>query len=88
LQKLRHVLHIESSITTTLECESCKLEKHRISYSNRVDNKSSSLSNLIHSDVWGSYRVTSIFDLFIFLDFVDNYSRMSCVCLLTEKTDS
>ena len=49
LQKLKQVLSIESSVSSL---ESCQLEKqHRTSYPNRVNNRSSFLFKLVHSDV-------------------------------------
>ena len=49
--KFRQVLSIELSIYT-LECESYQLGKHhRTSYPNRVNNSSSSLFDLVHSDI-------------------------------------
>jgi len=53
-QKFRSVVLITSSVSS-LECESCELAKqHHATYQTRVNNRSSSVFKLVHSDVWGS----------------------------------
>ena len=89
LQKLPQVLPIESSITT-LKYDSCQLGKqHRASYSNLVNNRSSSLFNLLHSHIWGPCRFTSVSSFWyfsVFEVFIDDFSRMSWVYLLKNRT--
>ncbi|XP_020254383.1 uncharacterized protein LOC109831471 [Asparagus officinalis] len=42
-------------------CESCELGKHHsATFQNRVDKRSSFAFELVHSDVWGPYRVPSV----------------------------
>ena len=61
-----------------LDCESCELGEHyRVTYQNRVNNRSSSAFELVHSNVWDPSRVPSIKDFIYFLLFVDDFSRMT-----------
>jgi len=65
LQKLRQVIPIESSLSK-LECESCQLGWHRqASYSSRVNNRSSSLFDLVHL-MFGGHIVLLSFLIGIF----------------------
>ena len=51
VRKLRSVIHIESSISF-LGCDSCELgTHHRATFQSRVNNRSSSAFELVHSDV-------------------------------------
>jgi len=51
VQKLRFVILVESSISS-LGYESCELGKHhRATFQSRVNNRSSSAFELVHSDV-------------------------------------
>ena len=48
---------------------------HRVSFSSRVNNHSSSAFELVHSDVWGPSRVPSFKGFRYFLIFVDDFSH-------------
>ena len=67
LKKFQSVVAIESFIST-LGCASCELRKHRVSFSSRVNNRSSSAFELVYSNV-GLRRVPSVkgFSIFSFL---------------------
>ncbi|KAL0439981.1 UNVERIFIED_CONTAM: Retrovirus-related Pol polyprotein from transposon RE2 [Sesamum latifolium] len=74
LPSLKKILPIESA---RLECESCELGKHhRASFPPRIDKRSSSPFTLIHST--GGFRY--------FITFVDDYSRMTWVYLLKDRS--
>jgi len=69
VRKLRSVIHVESSISS-LGCESCELGKHhRATFQSRVNNRNSSVFELIYSDVWGPivYHLFRVLDIFYFL---------------------
>jgi len=84
MQNFRSVIPVESSISS-LGCESCELGKHhRAIFQSRVNNRSSSAFELVHSNVWGPSRVPSIKDFRYFLHFVDDFSRMTWLYLLKE----
>ncbi|KAK4390000.1 Retrovirus-related Pol polyprotein from transposon TNT 1-94 [Sesamum angolense] len=70
-----------------LACESCELGKHhRASFPPRVDKRSSSPFTLVHSDIWGPCRFESINGFRYFITFVDDYSRMTWVYLLKDRS--
>ena len=51
MQKLQSVVRVESFIFS-LGCESCELGKHhRVTYQSRVNNRSSSTLELVHSNI-------------------------------------
>jgi len=70
LQKIQSVIPVESSISS-LGCEFCELGKHhRATFQSRVNSHSSSVFELVHSDVWGPNRMPSIKGFKYFLFFV------------------
>ena len=76
------------SLVFTLGCESCELGKHhRVSFPSRVNNHSNSAFELVHSDIWGLYRVLSFKDFKYFLIFVDDFPRMTWLYLLKERSE-
>ncbi|KAL0446502.1 UNVERIFIED_CONTAM: Retrovirus-related Pol polyprotein from transposon TNT 1-94 [Sesamum latifolium] len=84
LPSLKKVLPIESS---RLDCESCELGKHhRASFPPRIDKRSSSPFTLVHSDIWGPCRLESIAGFGYFITFVVDYSRMTWVYLLKDRS--
>jgi len=77
LQKIRSVIPVESFISS-LSCKSCELGKHhRATFQSRVNNRSSSAFELVHSDVWNPSRMPSIKGFRYFLLFVDDFSRVT-----------
>ena len=83
VQKIRSIIHVASSIFS-LECESCEFGKHyRDTFPSRVTSRGRSLFELVHSDVWGLSRVSSIKDFRYFLLFVDFFC-MTWLYLLKE----
>ena len=71
----------------SLDCESCKYEKHhRLSYSPRVNKRASALFELVHSDVWGSCPVVSLTGFQYFVTFVDDYSPTTWLYLMKNRS--
>ena len=68
-------------------CESCQLGKHhRATYPPRDDLPSTTPFDLIHCDVWGPARTPSISGHLYYIVFVDDYTRVSWVYLLHDRT--
>ena len=63
------------------------MKHHRVSFPSRVNNCSRSTFELIHSDVWDTCRLPSIKDFRYFLLFVDDFSRMTWLYLLKERSE-
>ncbi|CAH9120172.1 unnamed protein product [Cuscuta epithymum] len=71
---------------SSLECESCHLGKQpRKSFPRRVNNRATSPFDLVHTDVWGPYRVTSTLGFRYFVIFVDDFSRYTWLFLMKER---
>src|SRR5436190_4132207 len=82
--RLRQVvpgLHFES-----FHCESCELGKHhRASYKSSTSVESQSLFDLVHCDIWGPARISSVSGFNYYLVLIDDYSRVSWVHLLKDR---
>ena len=64
------------SSLSSIECESCQLGKHtRVSFPKRLDHRTKSLFDLVHTDIWGHSRVESTLGFRYFVTFIDDYSR-------------
>lgn len=70
-----------------LSCETCELAKHCRSSYTLSSNKSTSSFVVVHSDVWVSAPVTSLFGFCYFVTFVDDFSRATWVYLLKSKSE-
>ena len=69
-------------------CESCQLGKHIRSSYPRLDSiPSKHPFDLVHYDVWGPSRTSSITKFHYYIVFVDDYSRVSWVYLLPDRTE-
>jgi len=60
---------------------------HRVSFSSRINNRSSSTFELVHSDVWGPSRMSSSKSFRYFLIFVDDFSCKTWLYLLKERSE-
>ena len=61
------------------------LGKHtRVSFPKRLDHRTKSHFELVHTDVWGPSRSTSILGFRYFVNFIDDYSQ--CTWLFLMKT--
>ncbi|XP_075095402.1 uncharacterized protein LOC142173681 [Nicotiana tabacum] len=80
LAKFQKLIHSFSTLSS-IECEYCQLRKHtRTSFPKRVNNRASSMFDIVHSDVWGPSRVVSSLGFQYFVTFIDDFSR--CIWVL------
>ena len=76
ITKLRQALPWIS--ISSFQCESCQLGKHfRATYPRLDSIPSQNILELIHCDVWGPSRTTSLSGFRHYIVFVDDYSRVS-----------
>jgi len=72
---------------STAVCEGCMLVKqHRSSFSTHKPNRASKPLELVHSDVCGPMKTTSIAGSRYFLTFIDDFTRHIWVYFLKEKS--
>src|SRR3954463_8671121 len=69
-----------------LKCGACELTKHTCTVYPASGNMSLKLFDLIHSDVWGPTNNTSTSGCYLFVTFIDCYSRTILVSLLKAKS--
>ncbi|KAJ7959857.1 Retrovirus-related Pol polyprotein from transposon TNT 1-94 [Quillaja saponaria] len=75
LSKLQKMVPRLSSLSS-LNCESCQLGKHtRTSFPKHSRFRAESPFHLVHTDVWGTRRVSSFLGFQYFVTFIDDYSR-------------
>lgn len=73
-------------MSSVFQCDSYEFAKHcRTSYPMRI-NKSTSLFEIVHSDVWGSAPIVSLFGFRYFVTSVDDFSRCTWLYLLKSKS--
>ena len=71
----------------SLHCDVCQLEKsHRTSFLLSI-NKSPLPFMVIHYDVWGPSKVLTLSGSCWFVTFIDDYNRMTWLCLLKTKDE-
>lgn len=86
LFKLQQIIPECKSIST-LECEACELGKHhRSSFPSHNDSCASTLLELVHSDIWGPSRIASRNGFKYFVTFVDDYSRLTWLYMLHDRS--
>ena len=84
LSKFRKLVPHFSSLSS-LECESCQLGKYtHVSFLKRLDPRTKSHFELVHTDVWGPSRSASTLGFRYFVTFINDYSR--CTWLFLMKT--
>ena len=84
LSKFRKLVSLFSNLSS-LRCESCQLGKHtRVSFPKRLDPRTKSPFELVHTDIWGPSRSASTLGFRYFVTFTDDYSR--CTWLFLMKT--
>ena len=70
------------------KCESCELGKHfRVTYHRRDSIPCEHPFDLVHCDIWGPARSTSLSGFRYYLVLVDDFSRVSWVYLLIDRTE-
>ena len=73
---------------SSLDCESCQFAKHHRQFCGpRINKRASSSFELVHSDVWGPCPVTSKSGFRYFVTFVDDYSRMTWLYLMKNRSE-
>lgn len=78
----------EFSHLSSLKCDSCEFAKHqRVHLSPRVNKRVASPFELVHSDVWGPCPVTSKSGFKYFVTFVDDYSRVTWLYLMKNRSE-
>ena len=70
---------------TKLVCDACEFAKHTRTMYPSFGNRSLSCFDIVHSDVWGPSRVTTLSGSRWFVTFIDCYSRMTWLYLLRSK---
>ena len=79
ISKFRVMVPRFSSLSS-IECESCQLGKHsRVSFPKRLDQRTKSPFELIHTDIWGPSRTESTLGFRYFVTFIYDYSRCSWI---------
>ncbi|KAL6311472.1 hypothetical protein AAG906_012053 [Vitis piasezkii] len=72
----------------SLDCELCHFVKHhRSSLGPRINKRAESLLELVHSDVWGPCPVTSKTGFRYFVTFVDDFSRMTWIYFMKNRSE-
>ncbi|MFS7910246.1 putative RNA-directed DNA polymerase [Helianthus anomalus] len=80
------VLNLKSNSNTDA-CDVChKAKQHRVPFP-LSEHKSKKVGDLIHLDVWGPYKVSSIEGYKYFLTIVDYYSRSVWIYLMKSKLE-
>jgi hypothetical protein len=70
-----------------LKCEACEFAKHHRSHFPLQPYKPSKPFSVIHSDVWGPNRTSTLSHKKWFITFIDDHSRVCWVYLLKGKSD-
>ena len=69
-------------------CETCVLGKsHRSTYSPSTSTKSFLHFELIHYDVWGPSKESTVAGMRYFVSFIDDCTRLSWIVLLKNKDE-
>lgn len=87
LDKLKKMVPYLSQLES-LECESCQLGKHvRSSFPSSVNKRALHPFDVIHSDVWGPSRVSSILGYRYYVSFIDDFSRCTWIFLMKDRSE-
>ena len=87
LSKFRKLVPHFSSLSSH-ECESCQLGKHtRVLFPKRLDPRTKSPFELVHTDIWGPSRSTSTLEFRYFVTFIDDYSRCTWLFLMRTQVE-
>ena len=86
ISKFRVMVPRFSSLSS-IECESYQLRKHiRVPFTKRLDQRTKSPFELVHTDIWGPSWIESTLGFWCFVTFMDDYSR--CTWLFLMKTQA
>ena len=87
ISKLRKMVSHFSSLSS-LECELCQLKKHtRVSFPKRLEFRTKSPFELVHTIVWGLSRTASILGFRYFITFIDDFSYCTWLFLMKNRTE-
>ena len=76
------------SSLSSIECESCQLEKHtRVPFPKRLDQQTKSLFELVHTNAWGPSRTESTFWFQYFVTFIDDFSHFTWLFLMKTQAE-
>uniref|UniRef100_A0A2N9FV09 Integrase catalytic domain-containing protein n=1 Tax=Fagus sylvatica TaxID=28930 RepID=A0A2N9FV09_FAGSY len=81
--------HLVPTLPTfsNFNCETCELSKHhRATFKLRTDDPCLHPFELVHSDIWGPARTTSLCDARYFVTFIDDHSRLTWVYVLKDRS--
>ena len=85
ISKFRIMVPRFSSLSS-IEYESCQLGKHtHVPFPRRLDQRTKSHFELVHTDVWGPSRIESTSGFRYFVTFVDDYSRCTWSFLIKNR---
>jgi Integrase core domain len=70
-----------------LVCNTCEFGKHTRSSYISSGNRSSSIFDLIHSDIWGPCSTPTMNGYKYFVTFIDCFSRVTWLYLMKNKSD-
>ena len=71
------------SSLSSLECQSCQVRKHiRVSFPKRLESRTKSPFELVHTDVWGLSRTASTLGFRYLGTFIDDFSRCTWLFLM------
>ena len=73
--------------TAKIHCDTCHLAKQKRLPFPKEGSRSTSVFDMVHMDVWGSFPHATHGDKRYFLTIVDDYSRFTWIFLLTLKSD-
>jgi transposase InsO family protein len=72
---------------SSFNCETCELSKHhRATFKLRNDEPCLHPFELVHSDVWGPARTTGLCGARYFVTFIDDYSHLTWVYVLKDRS--
>ncbi|RVW20422.1 Retrovirus-related Pol polyprotein from transposon RE1 [Vitis vinifera] len=86
LKGLQSILDFDSSFDLT-PCNVCPLAKQRCLPYISLNKRCSSTFDLLHLDIWGPFSVGSVEGYKFFLTIVDDYSRVTWVYMLKNKSE-
>lgn len=72
---------------SSFKCEACEFAKHHCSQFSIQPYKQSKSFSIIHSDVWGPNRTSTLSLKKWFITFIDDHTRVCLVYLLKGKSD-
>lgn len=73
--------------TSCFKCDVCELAKsHRISFPVQL-HKSPFPFMIIHSNIWGPYKVSILGESHWFVTFINDDTRMTWLCLMKSKSE-